>query len=140
MEVCVDVIPSVQVGYPTKCYTGRTSLRSKPPFTFYIPLLPEKAPLFLIPFFDKWYPFQISINHKMHLLALLGLFTDYINHKMHLLALLGLFTNYINHKMHLLALLGLFTNYINHKMHLLALLGLFTDYNDRFPYPFMYFN
>ena len=128
-----------------------------PPFTFYIPLLPEKVPLFLIPFFDKWYPFHISINqkmhllallglftnyinHKMHLLALLGLFTNYINHKMHLLALLGLFTNYINHKMHLLALLGLFTNYINHKMHLLALLGLFTDYHDRFPYPFMYFN
>ena len=42
--------------------------------------------------------------------------------------------------MQLLALLGLFANYINHKMHLLALLGLFTDYNDRFPYPFMYFN
>ena len=28
----------------------------------------------------------------------------------------------------------------NHKMHLLAPLGLFADRNDRFPFPFIYFN
>ena len=30
--------------------------------------------------------------------------------------------------------------FLSHKLHLLALLGLFTDRNDRFPYPFIYFN
>ena len=66
--------------------------------------------------FDRWHPFQI---HSLELFIPFNCCKCTV----------------INHKVRMFSRL-----FHSHKMNLLALSGFFTEQNDRFPFPFIYFN